>query len=146
MRRGIIMVKHKSSYIHFLKNFWKTVMYQLAVTVFCPSCFIALTSSVLLKKTANITFFIARCLFTFAEVRSSLKINTLLSSCTLTSKNGINFSLPVTILEMMRWPSSFSDWRFFFILFYFYSFCETLLFLVRSYIIRNPTSNYFFHM
>ncbi|GFV25143.1 hypothetical protein TNCV_592091 [Trichonephila clavipes] len=39
-------------------------VYQFAVIVFCSSNLMALTNPILLKKTAYIAFFIARCLFT----------------------------------------------------------------------------------
>lgn len=71
MRRCIIMVNHMSPNIHFLMNFWKTMVYQLALTVFCTSSFMALISYVILMKTTYITFLIARFLFTLL-VRSHL--------------------------------------------------------------------------
>ncbi|GFU46658.1 hypothetical protein TNCV_1546661 [Trichonephila clavipes] len=55
------------------------VLYQFDVSVFYPSNLMALTNPVLLKKTAYITFFIARCLFPIVEVGSTSKTHTLLS-------------------------------------------------------------------
>ncbi|GFS73787.1 uncharacterized protein TNCV_1458301 [Trichonephila clavipes] len=63
------------------------VVYQFALADFCPSNLMILTFAILLKKTAYITVFPARCLFTIVGVGSSSKTHILLYRCVGTSKN-----------------------------------------------------------
>ncbi|GFW23723.1 hypothetical protein TNCV_2032661 [Trichonephila clavipes] len=53
--------------------------YKFSVTVFSPSNLMALINPILLKKTAYVTFFIARWLFTIVGMGSFSKTHTLLS-------------------------------------------------------------------
>lgn len=88
------MHHHGEAYVPYpipLENIWKTIsgvpISCNSVTVFCSSSFMALRSSVHLKKVVYIMIFIALCLFTIVGLGSFLRNLTLLSWRVATSKN-----------------------------------------------------------
>ena len=102
------MVNHNIPYIHFLKNFSKTLSdVQLAV----PSALDGFDQSRNSEEYSMHYFFLLLFFFTIVALVSSLKTHTLLSWHVGMLKNNMHISLPSIILEIRQFSKSVSSFR-----------------------------------